>query len=245
VGLAFDPSSRDLLIADRSNNRVQRFAACGSTLVSLSVLPQTQALGQAVFFSASIGNVVSPSGIVSIYSDNGGLVCTAVTYGDPQASCSGNLTLGMHAVTAVYGGDGTIPSGCSDPTVVTVIDDTMLTATNASLLLSPADPASWLQGKPITLTHSISAGPGNAPASASAVYAGFVTFYDGTNVLAQIPLTGNQAQYSNAFTGGSHQFSSVYSGDGTHQTSSDGQSATVIAPADDLLYSGFEVPPGS
>jgi len=247
VGLAIDPVSHDLLIDDRGNNRVQRFAPCGATLVSLSVLPLTQALNQPIFFSASIGNVESPSGVVSMYSDSGGLVCTATTYGDPQASCSGNLVLGQHAVTAVYSGSGAIPSGCSAAAVVTVIDNTNLSATNATLLISPGDPFNRFQGKPITLTESISAPPGAAANSANAVataYSGFVTFYDGSSVLASVPLANNQAEYSNAFVGGVHQFSAVYSGDGVSATSSDNATITVTAPADGVFYGGFEVPPG-
>jgi DNA-binding beta-propeller fold protein YncE len=245
IGLAFDPVTHDLLVADRSNDRIQRFLSCGPTQVSLSVLPQTQAQNQATFFSASISNVVSPSGTVAIYSEGGALVCLAETYGDPQASCSGSLTLGIHAVTAQYTGAGVIPPGCSAPATAVVVDDTMLTQTNASLLVTP--PSGWHQGQPITLTHMISQPPGSAPSAAATTttaFEGFVTFYDGSNVLAEVALAGNQAEYTNAFAGGSHQFSSVYSGDRVHQASGDGQTIEVTAPADDLFYNGFEVPPG-
>jgi len=247
-GIAIDPVSHDLLVDDRGNNRIERFAACGATLVSLSVLPQTQALNQEVFFSASIGNVESPSGTVAIYSDSGGLICTATTYGDPQASCSGSLTLGLHTVTAVYSGTGIIPSGCSQTVPVAIIDDTALTATNAYLLLAPVDPVSWLQGTPITLTGSLTPpgpGPGRDPAQATAAHTGFFTFYDGSNVIAQVPLTNDQAQFTNAFIGGSHQFSAVYSGDGSNASSNAGQTISVIAPADGVFYNSFEVPPGT
>lgn len=243
VGLAIDPVTHDLLVDDRGNDRIQKFAGCGPTQVNLSTLPQTQALNQEVFFSASIGNVVSPSGIVSIYSE-GSLICSAVTYGDPQASCSGNLALGMHPVTAFYSGSGAIPSGCSDAVVVTIVDDTALTATNAFLLVSPADPASRLQGQPITLTGSFASPPLHAPSGTTATYTGFFTFYDGSNVLAQVPLSANQAQFTNLFTGGSHQFSAVYSGDGASATSSANDTISVIVPASDIFYDGFEVPPG-
>ena len=246
-GIAMDPVSHDLFVADRGNDRIQRFASCGPTLVSLSVLPQTQALNQPVFFSASIGNVVSPSGTVSIYS-GGTLVCTATTYGDPQAACSGNLTLGMHDVTAVYSGTGDIPSGCSDATVVTIVDDTMLTAANGQLLITPGDPASRLQGQPITLSYGLLPlpSPGSATGAATTQsYDGFVTFYDGGNVLAEVPLSADAAEFTNAFVGGSHAFSASYSGDATHQTTSGGETVNVIAPADDVFYGGFEVPPGT
>jgi len=245
-GIAIDPVSRDLLVDDRGNNRIQRFAACGPTLVSLSVLPLTQALNQAVFFSASIGNVESPSGTVAMYSDGGGLICTATTYGDPQAACSGYLTLGSHTVTAVYSGTGIIPSGCSQTVLVTVVDDTALTQTNSYLLLLPANPSGWLQGKPITLTGSLFPPPApTAPAAPSVTRSGFFTFYDGSTVIANVPLDGDQAQFTNAFAGGSHQFKAVYSGDGNYASSDASDSVAVIAPDDGIFYDGLEVPPGS
>jgi DNA-binding beta-propeller fold protein YncE len=245
-GIAIDPISHDLLVDDRGNNRIQRFAACGPTLVSLSVLPLTQALNQAVFFSASIGNVESPSGTIAMYSDGGGLICTATTYGDPQAACSGYLTLGSHTVTAVYSGTGIIPSGCSQSVPVTVVD-TQLTTTSSYLLLQPSNPSQWLQGKPITLTGSLFPPPPApaTPTAPSVTHSGFFTFYDGSTVIARVPLDGDQAQFANAFAGGSHQFKAVYSGDGNYASSDASDSVAVIAPDDGIFYNGLEVPPGS
>lgn len=74
---------------------------------------------------------------------------------------------------------------------------------------------------------------------------GFVTFYDGTSVIAQVPLVSNQAQFTNTFAGGSHRFSAVYSGDGVHQSSTDEKTIDVLAPADAVFYDAFKVPPGS
>jgi len=247
-GVAIDSVTHDMFVVDRGNNRVEKFSPCGSTLVSLSVLPLTQALGQEIFFSASIGNVESPSGSVAMYADDGSVVCTATTYGDPQAACSGQLLLGTHAVTAVYSGTGVIPSGCSQAVPVTVVENTSLTATTFALDDFPLDPAGSAQGKLITLTGTVAqpaAPPANGPAGPAVAYSGFVTFYDGTNVLALVPLANNQANYTNAFAGGAHNFSAVYSGDGSFQSSEGSDSFVVGAPADAVFYNGFEVPPGS
>jgi len=88
-------------------------------------------------------------------------------------------------------------------------------------------------------------GIATAQSQSAAVHAGFFTFYDGSNVIAEIPLTNDQAQFTNVFAGGSHQFSAVYSGDSANASSNAGQTVSVIAPADGVFYNSFEVPPGT
>jgi Bacterial Ig-like domain (group 3)/NHL repeat len=240
-GAAFDPASGHLLVSDCNNHRIQEFTTCGTTLVSLSVLPQTQAQSQSILFSGSIGNVLSPNGLISMHAEDGTLLCTTATYGDPQAACSSLMTLGAHSVTAVWSGDNSSPSGCSAPVVVNVVND----VTNTTDVTLSA-PSSGNQGQPFTLTGNVAQGP--APAApthvSSPTLTGFMTFYDGSNVMSQVPLSGTQASYSNAFTSGTHSFSARYSGDGNYATSNGAASVTVTKPTDDLFYSGFEVPPG-
>lgn len=249
-GVAIDSVSHNVFVVDRGNHRVEKFAGCGSTLVSLSALPLTQALGQAIFFSASIGNVVSPGGIVSMYAEDASLLCSAPTYGDPQAACSGMLPLGTHSITAVYSGDNANPAGCSQPVPVTVIDNASLVPTTFALDDLPVTPEGIAQAKLIMLTGTLLPPPQppgayRASSATSTSYSGFVTFYDGTNVLALVPITGNQASYTNSFAGGTHNFSAVYSGDGTYASGSGNDTVDIGKPADDVFYNGLEVPPGN
>jgi DNA-binding beta-propeller fold protein YncE len=243
TGVAIDPSTHNLFVADRSNNRIQEFSSCGPTLISLSVLPQTQAENQSIFFSASIGNAVSPSGIVSMLSDDGSLICSAVTYGDPQAACTGLMQLGTHSVTAVYSGNGSIASGCSTSVPVTVV--TNLTPTGTTLnLVGP--PNGINEGYVFTLNATTtSPRPAGKTSTSVAQPSGFVTFYDGSNVLAAVPLSGNQASYSNRIGGGAHDFSAVYSGDGTFATATGTSSTSVTTPADAIYYGNFEILQGN
>jgi len=239
AGAAFDPVSGHVLVTDCNNHRIQEFTSCGPTLVNLSVLPLTQSQNQPILFSGSIGNVVQPGGLISMYAD-GNLLCTAPTYGDPQAACSSLVSLGAHTVRAVWSGDSANPSGCSAPVAVTVVNDPTLPTT-----FTLSVPGSGNQGNAFTLTGNVSTSQIKAPTSGTtATPSGFVTFYDGSNVLAEVPLSGNQASYSNAFAGGTHNFSASYSGDGSFTTSNDAASVNVTKPADDLFYNGFEVPPG-
>ncbi|MGA9332882.1 MAG: 6-bladed beta-propeller [Rudaea sp.] len=244
VGAAIDTVSHHLFVDDRGNNRIQEFAACGSTPVSLSVLPQTQQVNQAILFSASIGNAISPSGTVSMLAEDGSLVCTATTYGDPQAACSGYIQLGVHTVSAAYSGDAVNPSGCSQATTVAVVTNTMPTATTVALV---GPPNGINQGDVFTLdaTVSFTSSPGSAnPANVADTLGGFVTFMDGSNVLANVPLNGNEASYSNRIIGGAHQFSAIYSGDGGYASASGNSDVSASVPADDIFYDSFEVPPG-
>jgi DNA-binding beta-propeller fold protein YncE len=243
TGVAIDPATHNLFIADRGNNRVQEFTSCGPTLVSLSVLPLTQALNQSIFFSASIGNAVSPSGIVSMFSDDGTLVCTAVSYGDPQASCSGLMQLGTHAVTAVYSGNSSIPSGCSSATAVTVVPDLTQAPTSATLV---GPPNGIDEGDVFTLDVTVSTnGIARAQSAAAPAPTGFFTFYDGSNVLADVPLAGAQATYTNRISGGAHTFSAKYSGDGSFTSASGNVSVSANTPSDEIHYSSFEVVQGN
>ena len=243
TGVAIDPSTHNLFVADRGNNRIQEFSACGPTLVILSVLPQTQAQGQAIFFSASIGNAVSPSGIVSMLSDDGSLICSAVSYGDPQAACTGLMQLGTHAVTAVYSGNGSVPSGCSTSVPVTVISNLSPTGTTLNLV---GPPNGINEGYVFTLNATTSSPrPAGKASTSVAQPSGFVTFYDGTNALASVPLNGAQASYSNRIGGGTHSFSAVYSGDGTFATATGSASVSVNTPADAIYYGNFEVAQGN
>lgn len=245
VGLALDKVSNHLLVADRGNNRIQRFATCGSTLVSLSVLPGTQSANQAMLFSASIGNVVSPSGTVSMIAEDGSLVCTATTYGDPQAACSGYIQLGVHAVSAAYSGDAVTPSGCSQPSTVAVIDNTAPTGTTVTLV---GPPNGIHQGEVFTLdaTMAQTLTPGfEAPMKTADAGTGFITFMDGTSVLANVSMTGSNASYSNRIRGGAHSFSAVYSGDGTFASATANASVSAVTPPDDIFYDSCEVLPGN
>ena len=61
MALAFDPVSHDLLLADRSNDRIERFATCGATAVALSVLPQTQAMNLITDDSGTVTGVLTHS----------------------------------------------------------------------------------------------------------------------------------------------------------------------------------------
>ena len=242
VGLALDKVSHTLLVADRGNDRIQRFATCGPTLVNLSVLPLTQQVNQPTLFSASIGNVLRPSGTVSMLAEDGSLVCTAQTYGDPQAACSGFVQLGVHAVSAVWSGDATSPSGCSQATTVAVIDNT--TPTSTSLVLT-GPPNGIQQGDVFTLDAGMTPMLAQESVSPTEAAAGFITFMDGTNVLADVPMISNQASYSNRISGGTHNFSAIYSGDGSYASATGTVSVNASTPADSVFYNSFEVPAGN
>jgi len=242
-GVALDAGTHSLFIGDRGNNRVEVFSSCGPSPVSISALPQTQQFGQPTLFTVTISNIVQPGGTVSVSGEDGTVLCSAATFGDPQAACSGFVGLGVHLVTAEWSGDGINPSGCSSALTVAAVTD--LTPMSSTLnLVGP--PNNIDQGNPFTLTANVQPGPvaGQRPQTAPA-QTGFVTFYDGSNALAAVPLAAGQALYSNRIGPGSHTFRAVYSGDGSYTTANDSTTIATQAPADEIYYGNFEVAQGN
>lgn len=230
AGVTFGQSSADL------------YATCGSTPVDLSILPLTQSVNQDILFSTQLGINQPFGGTVSFIIDGAPGMACSTTVSDVTTACSAALNLGTHSVFAFYSGNGFNPSGCTLGSV-TVIQDTTPTITSAALASNPAAPT---QGNPITLTATISTiGNPGAIRAADTAFSGFVTFYNGTIVLAQVPLTNNQATYTNTLAAGNYDFSATYSGDAQDATSAGSASITVTKPTDDIFYDGLEIPPGN
>lgn len=243
TSVAIDPVTRTLYVVDRGNNRIQSFAACGAAPVSLSILPMTAEVNQDVLFSAQVSNIIPHGGTFTFFVD-GSQACIA-PIGDIGGSCTAHIGLGTHVSVAEYSGDGYNSSGCSAAGSVTVVTNTMQIPTDAVLVGDPNVALGLDQDELLTLTETVSevAGAPLRPNVASNLD-GYVTFYDGSNVLVHVPLSNGQAVYANRFAGGAHHFSAVYSGDGTYATSNASVDYTATTPSDDIYYDSFEPSPG-
>jgi hypothetical protein len=219
------------------------YSTCGPTPVDLSILPLTQSVNQDILFSTQLGINQPFGGTVSFMIDSTPGMACSTTVSDVTAACSASLNLGTHSVFALYSGNGFNPSGCTLGSV-TVVQDTTPTITSAALASNPAAPT---QGSLVALTATISTAVGNPGAirTADTALSGFVTFHNGTEVLALVPLTNNQATYTNSLAAGNYNFSATYSGDAQSATSTGTASITVIKPTDDIFYDGLEIAPGS
>lgn len=248
TGLDLDQATHEVVVLDRGNSRAEIFGlsagstppppACGPTHVALSVDPNTTTLSNPVFFSAQ-ASIGSPyAGTVSFNVDGGGAACSATVQG-LFASCLHPLNIGTHTIVAQYSGDGVNPPGCSAPQEVTILSDTAGQPTSTNCSITPETP---VQGQPASVVCSISAsGQAADSPEGSLAPTGYVEIDNGGLVVGYVPLRFGTAVLTAAFDGGNYALTTTYSGDGANAMSAASVPITVIAPADDIFSSEFDV----
>jgi large repetitive protein len=179
-----------------------------ATTLTSSVNPS--ALGQNVTFTATVaisgGGGVTPTGSVTFMDGNValGTVPVATVGATTSAAFTTNtLTLGVHAITAVYNGDpdNEVLGSTSD------VLDQDVQATTTVALTSSLNPSTY--GQTVTFTATITS---SSPTAAT----GTVLFYDGTNLIGSGILAGNPAvaTFSIATLNvGTHPITASYAGD--------------------------------
>jgi lysophospholipase L1-like esterase len=162
----------------------------------------------------------APDGGTVAFTDGGTTLpgCAAVAVTGGQATCSGPLTAGSHALTATYAGDtGYAPSSGSTTLTVAAPKPATTTATTVSATTAA------VVGTPVTLTATVAPGPDG----------GTVAFTEGGTTLAgcgAVALSGGKAGCAVTFTtAGSHTVTATYSGTGAFARSSGQISGTVAA----------------
>ena len=115
----------------------------------------------------------------------------------------GSMTVGIHTVVAVYGGDASFGNSSSNGLVVTVAQDPTTTALAVS-----ANPT--VAGQNVTFTANVT--------SVSQGFSGTVNFLDGGVTIGQGTLSaaGVASYTTNALGLGSHAISAAYAGDTNH-----------------------------
>ena len=144
-----------------------------TTLIS-SVNPST--VGQSVTLRATL-SPLSATGIITFYDGSTSLGAVPASSGIAMVSVT-TLTAGSHALSAVYGGDGSDSGSTSSILTQTVNQPTTTTLTSSA---SPV-----VYGHTVTLTATVT------PSTAT----GKVTFYDGTTVLGTTTITSGQAVFT-------------------------------------------------
>jgi hypothetical protein len=165
-----------------------------STAVVSSQNPST--LGQAVTFTAIVTGS-NPTGTVT-FKDGATTLATVTLNGGQAAFTSSTLSVGTHPITATYNGDATNATSTSAPFNQVVGQGATTTA-----LQSSQNPSAI--GQAVTFTATVT--PSNPTGS--------VTFKDGANSLATVPLNGSgQATFTtSALSAGTHSISATYNGD--------------------------------
>jgi Bacterial Ig-like domain (group 3) len=175
---------------------------------------------------AAVPGRPTPTGAVT-FNDNYEAYATRSLDGSGTASYSMTpLYSGNRTLTATYSGDANYAASS------TTLAQRVLTATSVSLTStgSPTDP-----GRQVTFTASVS---GAAPT-------GTVTFADGSQTLAVVPLASSKATFSSTtLSPGAHVISASYSGDQQNGPSSATKSHAVNVPTGGgywMLGTGGEV----
>ncbi|HEY1986261.1 MAG TPA: Ig-like domain repeat protein [Terracidiphilus sp.] len=182
--------------------------AVNSTTTVLTASPNPANFGQVVTFRAAVATGEDTGPLTGSITFTDTTTGTVLQKGAPVNS-SGiatftipSLSVGLHAITAAYGGDSLHFASVSDP-VSQVVNEVTVTS-----ITSNANPAAVGAVVTFTTTVTISGGGGVAPD-------GTVTFNDGTTVLgtAAINASGIAAYSTSSLGDGIHSITAVYSGD--------------------------------
>jgi hypothetical protein len=185
-----------------------------STQVSLAASPNPATATQAVVFTVTLSPATCTG---SVQIEDGATVIGAATISGSKASLSTTaLTVGSHAMSAMYLGDANCSSAAAG-----MMNETITKAPTTTSL--SADSGSIAYGQTVNLTASVS------PAAAT----GTVQFLDGATVLATLPVTNGTVPVVTAtnLTAGVHTFTAVYSGDGVYSGGTSAGAAVTVSKA--------------
>lgn len=208
-------------------------AAASTSAFGITPAPSSSVFGQSVTFTATItGPSGRPTGTVD-FLDGATQLCGGVTLGGGGsvgvAACTtSSLSVGGHAISATYSGDGTY-----DPETSTTFQPALAHAVSA------ADTSTAVDGDP---NPSVFSGPVGLTATVSPVApgagtpTGTVTFQSGGVDIVGCttrPMTGGNASCStSALTVGPHPITAIYAGDGNFDTSTSTPASQTVAKAD-------------
>jgi hypothetical protein len=182
-----------------------------STVVTAQPDPQT--VGDGVMLTAMVTGAGPIPTLSVTFFDGATSLGSALLDPTGQATLVVNdLQVGLHSITASYGGDPFYA-----PSVSTPVAETIVTAGSAlTLVSSPAGTA--LAGQLVTFTATVVTVAGGPPT-------GVVTFSDGGNVIGtgNVGAGGVASFATSTLALGPHTITAVYGGDPNH----DGSSATV------------------
>lgn len=161
-------------------------------------------VGQSVTFTANVTSPTNaPTGTVLLLDGN-------TTIGTQSVNTSGvatfqitDLTLGTHAISAVYNGDANNSTANSS-----VINQVVSQGSTSVNLISVLNPSPY--GESIALTANV-----NQLGFGASIPTGTVTFKDGSNVLGTVSLdSSGQAHFATtSLPSGAHALTAVYNGD--------------------------------
>jgi len=170
-------------------------AAASHTALSSS--PRPSKFGQAVTFTATVTGQ-SPTGSVT-FNDGAIAVCSSVPLVGGSATCvTSTLSVGVHSMTAAYGGDGN-----NAPSSSASLSQTVNLAVSSTALTSSANPSA--PGQAVVFTAVVT---GQSPT-------GTVAFNDGTTAICAAAAlnAGTATCMTSTLSAGTHSIKASYGGD--------------------------------
>jgi hypothetical protein len=210
--------SGDTNNASSTSAAVTQTMTQASPAATLTSAPNPSTPGQPVILTATVS---SGSGTVT-FKDGAASSGSAQLVNGAAALTLTNLTVGTHALTAVYGGDAN-NSAVTSPMLAQTVNPAA-TTTSLTSVPNPSAP-----GQRVTLTAVVSSGTGS------------VTFNDGSLALGTANLAGGTASVSvTTLSVGVHALSAVYSGDANNAASTSPVLTQFVnaAPTTTTLTSG-------
>ena len=189
--------------------KVNLISPSRATTTKLTSTPPPHTFGDTLYFTATVtgaGTIPIPTGTVTFMDGTvtlgtGTLANGAVTY-TPIS-----LSVGIHNITATYGGDTSHAPSSSPPLTITV----NATAPVLTTMMLDLLPATSSVGQAVTITATVT---GSNPT-------GTVTFSEGMDILGTGLLTGGVATVTtDVLTFGPHTITATYNGDATYGGSS-------------------------
>ncbi|MGA8598003.1 MAG: Ig-like domain repeat protein [Bryobacteraceae bacterium] len=213
----YDPASKTFTPGPAIQRREGHTATLVvTTVTSLIATPPSSTFGQTVNLAASVTSAVgTPTGSVHFLDGSKELGSAQLVKGQASINVA-TLSIGSHALKAVYAGDG-VSSGSESAVVTQAVSGS---TSSTSLSLSP-NPSQF--GSAVTMTASVSGTGGPAT--------GTVVFSDGGKQIASADLASGSASAQVTNLGiGQHPITATYKGNGDWEGStSDTITQTVTA----------------
>jgi hypothetical protein len=177
--------------------------AASSTAISVDVNPTV--FGQSASFSVTVTavdpNAGVPSGAVTLMDGFSPLETATLDSNGTATLPISSLSVGAHAITALYAGDNDFSGSTSAALTQTVAQAATTTVVSASSSAVSASQA-------VILTAAVNiTDPGSVTSS------GTITFMDGSSVLGSADLNNGSAQLTTTLSLGNHQIQAVYASD--------------------------------